>query len=296
MTAAASAVEAVSPPRFVVPPGACDCHLHVFGPAGRYPLWAGRSYTPPDALPDQARHLLARLRLERVVVVQATPYGTDNARLVAALQEMGGAARGVAAVPTDVAPQTLRRLHAEGVRGARLHAHIGGIAGMIADMGALAGPVADLGWHLDLHLTQGALPAVAECALALPASVVLDHVAGLRTGQDRDGLAALQRLLDGGRAWVKISAPYRLAEDGPALEDLARLVRHLVRTHGERLLWGSDWPHTPPHAAPGEDVGAVRPFRAIDTGALLNQFGDWVEDEAARSAILVDNPARLYGF
>lgn len=288
-------------PRFRPPSGACDTHVHVFGPAVRYSFEPARTYTPEDALPGQAAAMLATLGIDRVVLVQPSVYGTDNRRLLDALDELGPRARGVAAIAAATPAEEMARLARRGVVGARLNveaaAH-GEACSFARDLASLGVRVAPHGWHVQVHVGPHLLPALEKALVSLPVPVVVDHFGMVPAAAGRQGLAAdsLRRLLETGRAWVKLSAPYRIAGSDSDFGAAGNLARMLVSANPERLLWGSDWPHTPPHGHGVDRDGSPAPFRRVDTGALLDALAEWIPNEADRTRVLVDNPARLYGF
>lgn len=290
-----------SSPRFAPPPNACDCHIHVFGPAADYPYAEGRTYTPPDSLPEDGLTMLRSLGIERVVLVQPSIYGTDNSRMVDAMGTFGEMARGVAVVAEDVGRAELEWLHAAGVRGLRLNVDsfkrddLGKLArGMVL----LAGRIREVGWHLELHVGPHMLEALVPVVERLPVDVVFDHMAKIPAHEvpGHPGLGVVQRMLGSGRCWVKVSGAYRVSRKGNHYEEVAKLARALVEANPERMVWGSDWPHTPPHSCEPAPDGKIKPFRRLDTGKLLDLLADWVPDERVRNSILVDNPARLYDF
>ncbi|NIO05072.1 MAG: amidohydrolase family protein [Proteobacteria bacterium] len=290
-----------SPPRFVPPPGSCDSHIHVFGPAKNYPHVEGRTYTPPDALPEDAMTMLRTLGMERVVLVQPSIYGTDNSRMLDAMATFGEMARGVAVVADDVGKMELERLHAAGVRGLRLNVEsvrAGEIEELTRRMSLLARSIRDLNWHLELHVGPHLLEALVPVVERLPVDVVFDHMAKIPADDvvGHPGLAAVKRMLGTGRCWVKLSGAYRVSRKGGKYTEVAQLARSLVETNPDRMVWGSDWPHTPPHGHEPVLEGEITPFRKLDTGRLLDLLMDWVPDERVRKHILVDNPARLYDF
>jgi predicted TIM-barrel fold metal-dependent hydrolase len=274
----------LAPPRRRAPAGAADCHMHVFGPAARYPWSAARGYTPADALLEDYAAVQARLGLERVVVVQPSVYGTDNRCTRDALVRLGPRGRGVAVLPAEVSFAELARLHAEGFRGARLNlVSPGGVP--LDSLDLLAQKVAAHGWHLQFFAGPDLL-AHAERLAALPVELVFDHFGPLdpSEGVDQPAMRALLDLLGRGRAWLKISGAYRVdhgASPWPAAKPLAAL---LLQEAPDRLVWGTDWPHP--------DLFGPVP----DAGDLLDALWDWCGDEALYRKILVDNPARLYGF
>ena len=188
-------------------------------------------------------------------------------------------------VPSDVDAAALRSLHADGFRGARFNLLFGGGVALDA-LERVATRVAQEGWHIQLLMDIRQLPGIADRLLALPCAVVFDHLGHFpaQEGMESAVSAALQRLLDGGRCWVKLSGGYRLSSLPPPYGDLRAVAGWLAARWPERMLWGSDWPHT---AFEGD---------MPNDGDLLDTLADWVPDEATRQRILVDNPARLYGF
>jgi 2-pyrone-4,6-dicarboxylate lactonase len=274
----------VHPIRFRVPPGAWDTHIHAIGAVDRFPLAANRSYTPAQVPIETYVALMGRLGIAHAVLVQPSIYGTDNRAMVDALSRYPERFRGVAVVDPGIADRELTALHDAGVRGVRANLlNRGGIS--FADACTLAGRFADLGWHLQLQIdvsTFDRFDAVAE----LPVDVVIDHMGYMSAdkGAANPGFLRLLKLVEAGRCWVKLSAPYRMT-DWPRFGygAVAPLARALVRANPQRMLWGSDWPHT--------DLRAGMP----NDGDLLDQLGVWIEDDAVREAILVTNPASLYG-
>jgi 2-pyrone-4,6-dicarboxylate lactonase len=274
----------VHPIRFRVPPGAWDTHIHAIGAVDRFPLAANRSYTPAQIPIEAYVALMGRLGIAHAVLVQPSIYGTDNRAMVDALSRYPERFCGVAVVDPGIADRELTALHDAGVRGVRANLlNRGGIS--FADACTLAGRFADLGWHLQLQIdvsTFDRFDAVAE----LPVDVVIDHMGYMSAdkGAANPGFLRLLKLVEAGRCWVKLSAPYRMT-DWPRFGygAVAPLARALVRANPQRMLWGSDWPHT--------DLRAGMP----NDGDLLDQLGVWIEDDAVREAILVTNPASLYG-
>jgi predicted TIM-barrel fold metal-dependent hydrolase len=275
----------VSPPRFAVPDGACDTHAHVIGPADRFAMVANRSYTPPPAPAASYLGMLDSLRMARGVVVQISVYGTDNRCMVETLKAHPGRLRGVAVVAPDVGDGELEALHAAGVRGIRINVLFGGGVA-IDEMERLAARVAPLGWHIQLLIDARNLPELGPRIAGLPVEVVIDHMGHMpvTAGVAHPGFQWLLRLLEDGKAWTKLSGAYRISQANAPFHDTLPFAQALVAAAAERCVWGSDWPH----------VAVDGPM--FDTGSLLDLLPDWVPDEAVRNRILVDNPARLYGF
>lgn len=277
-------------PGFQVPSGACDSHLHVFGPHDRHPFAPGRSYSPPEALDHDAREVLDRLGMERAVLVQPSVYGFDNSCQLDA--DLGRPTRVVAQLAGNESEAELFRLQQRGVRGVRLNVASGGgldEAGLGARMTALAARLAPLGWHLQLHLEAETIVAREPELADLPVEVVIDHL-GLVPAADpaHPAVDSLLRLLATGRVWVKLSGSDRLEAEASNVE---AMVRRLVDARPDRLVWGSDWPHTGREPRPD----GLHGFRSVDTGELLRRLGGWLTAKELQ-LVLADNPARLYGF
>jgi predicted TIM-barrel fold metal-dependent hydrolase len=289
----------VSAPEYPVPAGACDCHVHVFGPYRKYPLAEGRAYTPPEASLDEARHVIQTLGMSRFVLVQPSPYGTDNRCLLDALLALGDRGRGIAVLGPETAATTIREMHEAGVRGVRINGKSVGmddakvLTRRIEQMARIIEP---FGWHIQLFVDGGLLPVLLPTLEVLPVHVVLDHMADVSPSEATDSPIrdALSRLLDTGRAWIKLSGTYRLSD----VDQLhaPEFARDLAATRPDRLVWGSDWPHTGIHAADARDVERVTPFRSLDTGVLLSNLMAWISDPTVQRRILVQNPAQLYEF
>jgi len=271
---------------FEMPPGACDSHVHVFGPQARYPRVPNPHYTLPDGEPPLLDAMTRALGIERFAIVQPSYYGTDNRCMLDALDVLGGRGRGVAMVEEDIADSMLDAMHARGVRALRLDLFLRA-AWPVADIAAYiersARRVRRLGWHLQFYtpgrVIRDLIPRLAD----IDSDYVIDHMGYML---ESDGLtrADFDRLIasvERGRGWMKLSGPYRLAKDGD-FERLRPYAAAIVAALGARTVWGSDWPHIP--------------NGQMDTGRLLNLLGDWVPDAHARNRILADNPARLYGY
>ena len=281
---------------FAVPALACDCHAHVFGPLARYPAIPGRTYDPPAYAGVAAyKRLHARLGIGRGVLVQPSPYGIDNACLVDALHELGAAYRGIAVFPPEAPDRALDRMDAAGVRGVRIHP----LQGLTLDrVEPLAGRIADRGWHLQIFVADSAdLVDLAPRVRRLPVPTVFDHMGRVTAerGVSDPGFQALLRLVGDGVAWVKVSWAETLSAKGPPFDDVDPMATALIRANPERAVWGTDWPH---NAGGGHLRGAPpqTPGPRPDEAELLALVGRWAPDARTRERILVENPARLYGF
>jgi predicted TIM-barrel fold metal-dependent hydrolase len=273
-------------PGFAVPALACDTHMHIVGPAARYPYQKNRSYTPPDAPLQRYRALLATLGVARHVVVQPSVYGTDNSRLLDTLAEAGPNTRGVAVIDAKAPDALIERLHAAGVRGARFNfVFPGGVP--FGDAETVARRVAPLGWHLDFLLDVSTFEDLERRLSVLATDSVVAHMGHCPTrhGLAHAGRQALLRLLQAGRTWVKLTGGERYTGEREApYRDVVPVARALVEAAPERCLWGTDWPHV------------QLPVPMPNDGVLMDQLAVWCPDAEARRAILADNPARLYGF
>lgn len=276
-------------PAVAVPPLACDVHAHVCGPADRYPYIAERLYTPPDASPADFRHMLDAIGVARGVLVQPSIYGTDNRAMLDALATDRARLRGVAVVPFDVTTAHIERLHAAGVRGVRCNiVDLKSGKGQLPLDGlrALANTVRPFGWHVEFLMHVDEFPDLDQLLGDFPVEVVFGHLGYVptRNGVDTAGFKALLRLMRDGKAWVKLTAPYRLTLSAMPYADVDPFAQSLVAHAPDRLLWGSDWPHVFIRSAMPND------------GALFDVFARWVPDAAMRERILVGNPAQLYDF
>jgi len=270
-------------PRLIAPKGACDTHTHSYNAA--FPTAPTAFMTPPDTSFDDYRALQKRLNLERVVIVQPSTYGVDNECQLAALKAFGANARAVVVIDTSISDAELERMTRLGVRGARFHLFPGGAVPweMLEEVAAR---VHNFGWHIQLHMNGKDFSERQAVLERLPGMLVVDHVGRFAgpVSTDDPAFQALLRLLDTGRCWVKLSAPYLSSVSGaPAWADVAAQARTLAAAAPERMLWASNWPH------PGEKSPP-------DEADLLDLLLDWVDDEAVRNKILADNPAELYGF
>jgi predicted TIM-barrel fold metal-dependent hydrolase len=262
-----------------------DCHAHLFGPYERFPLATERSYTPPEAQELQYMALLRRLGLGHGVLVHPSAYGDDHSLLFHALSAQPDL-RGVVVLRTeDTLPLT--SLRQRGVRGARFSHRSGAGANFagsatLEDLHALAPALANAGLHAELWTDCKVLPDIAAELSQLPVPVVIDHMGGfdVHAGIDDPGFRALLKLLESGKAWVKLCA-YRNLLNAPDWEAGRVFQQALVKANPERLVWGSDWPH-------------LRVTPTPDPVQLLDMFMDWAGSDAVVQQVLSTNPEHLY--
>jgi predicted TIM-barrel fold metal-dependent hydrolase len=287
---------------FEVPAGACDCHTHIHGDPTEFPMFSGRVYTPEAAMPEEMAQLHKALHVQRVVIVTPSIYGTDNRATLWGMYARGNDARGVAVVDDRTTELELDAMQRAGIRGIRINLATGG-AGNTADVArkrfqAAAERMGPRGWHIQMYTTLPVISSIKDLVLASPVPVVFDHFgrAEASAGVAQPGFAELLELLRSGKAYVKISGAYRVSSQAPDFPDAAPLARALIGANPERIVWGTDWPHPNSDPMPGYGAMDVRPFTMVDDARLLNQLPVWAPDAAIRHQILVDNPARLYGF
>jgi predicted TIM-barrel fold metal-dependent hydrolase len=297
----AEAAQPATPVNFEMPARACDCHTHILGDPQRFPFFSGRVYTPPTALPEELAALHRALHVGRVVIVTPSVYGTDNSATLYGMQARGPGARGVTVIDEETAEGDLDAMAKAGVCGIRLNLATGGDS----DPGLARrrfqdalGRATRRNWHIQIFTNLAVVAGIKELVLASPAPVVFDHFGGARAalGPTQPGFADLVELVGSGKAYVKISGAYRASTQAPDYPDVAPLAKALIAANAERVVWGTDWPHTNSSPAPGCKNTDVTPLFQIDDGSLMNQLPSWAPDLATRTAILVDNPARLYRF
>lgn len=281
----------------------CDCHVHVFGPFDRFPLARDRTYTPGPASIEELTSLLSRLGLKRVVIVQASPQGADNACLIDALQQINASgvmqARGVAVIDDHTSDAQLQDLRLAGVRGVRVNLESAGqhnpeVAREL--MRDAARRVAPLGWHVQTYTTLPVLASMADTLASLPTPVVIDHFgrATAASGVAQPGFERLLDLLASGRAWIKLSAAQRISDLTDA-EDARPITRALVQANPQRILWGTDWPHPGAWHGRPRRPDQLEPFHPVNDDRALQRMSEWLTAQEW-IAMLQDNPARLYDF
>ena len=272
-------------PRLKAPSGACDTHMHIY--EARFKVAPTATLKPPVATVPDYLAMRQHIGVSRTGVVQPSAYAADNTCTLEAMAAMGGSARGIAVVEAGVADAELDRLTRAGMRGIRYFMLPGGILPWegLETMAARAG---NFGWHVQLQLDGRQLPEREALLKRLKGTLVIDHNGKFLepVAVDHPSFKCLLRLLENGRTWVKLSAPYETSKKGPPLyPDVGALAKALVKAAPERCVWASNWPHP---SVPAE--------RRPDDADLLDLLLDWAPDDATRKKILVDNPAKLYGF
>ncbi|MGY2488477.1 amidohydrolase family protein [Cupriavidus sp. CP313] len=285
----AAPLASVKYPRRSLPENACDSHLHILGPARRFPYVSERVYTPPDCLMPDYEHVRRYLGVTRCVLVQPSVYGSDNRVLLDALKGLGTQARGVVVLRGDEPRDALHLMHGFGVRGVRVN--IVDVRSARAELPTeqllrLADLVGPLGWHIELLMHVDRHPDMEDVLATLGVPVVFGHMGYLSRGvadYRAPGMKAMVSLMKRGLAWAKVTAPYRL-DDVPAYHKARRIAHWLSSECMDRLVWGSDWPHV-----------MVRTEMPHDAD-LVDVVTEWFPGAEQQKALFAANAARLYGW
>jgi predicted TIM-barrel fold metal-dependent hydrolase len=274
-------------PSHTLPAGACDAHCHVFGPADKFPYADDRSYTPPDAPYERLAGLHDFLGFSRGVIVQASCHGTNNTAMLDAIERGQGRYRGVAIVDGSITDEQLAELDRCGVRGVRFNfvAHLGGAPDLDV-FDRVLGRIEALGWHVVLHLDAQDIMQYSERINRIRVPFVIDHMGRVRAeaGLDQAPFKQLLELMRNPLAWVKVCGPERVSAGRRPFEDAIPFANALIEAAPERVLWGTDWPHP--------NISKDMP----NDGELVDLMFRFCPDAELRQRLLVDNPARLYGF
>lgn len=274
---------------------ACDTHFHVFGPPNEFPYAETRQYEPPAAPITHYHNMIAVIGIERAVVVQPSAHGFDNTATLNAIAVSGGRLRGVARVNDKVPDAELRRLHEGGIRGVRfniLNRASGNIELDVLDQ--VVERIAELGWSVDLHIDPKNLLDQEQRIRAFQIPFVIDHMARIvpAEGLEQPGFQLLLDLMRDGKCWVKVTGADKISSRGRDADsvlpyrDVVPFARAVIAAAPDRILWGTDWPHS----------NNFEPGVTPNDGELVDLLSEFAPDEITRHKILVDNPARLYGF
>ncbi len=275
-------------PGFTLPPGACDCHVHIYGPAARFPFAPAQRDPAFEAPRDALETMHSRLGVVRCVIVHGGTHGADLSVTLDALANGGGRYRAVALVDDDITDARLEELHHAGVRGIRYGFVFKDRAPDQATVHRMADRIAPLGWHMALFLRGDDIVTFADLFRDLPVPLLFDHMAGIdpaRGGTDQAAFHELTRHLEDGAGWVKLSALENHSHQPYPFADATGLARALIDAAPDRVLWGTNWPH--PDALPGGPV---------NDGDLVDLIPLYAPDPATQHKLLVENPAVLYWF
>jgi predicted TIM-barrel fold metal-dependent hydrolase len=299
-TAFAKAAQPGTPVNFDVPAGAVDCHTHIHLPE-KYPFFAGRVYTPEPASPEEMAALHKALHIERVVIVTPSVYGTDNRATLEGIKFRGNTGRGVAVIDDKTSESDLDEMGKAGIKGIRVNLATSGVNDPSIGRKRLEAAIDRMkgrGWHVQCYTNLALLTSIKDVLASSPVPVVFDHFGGAEAplGLEQPGWAELVDAVKSGKVYVKISGAYRLSKKAPDYPDAVPFAKALIAANPDRLVWGSDWPHPDSDPRPDRKPTDLAPLYQIDDGRVLNQLAVWAPDAATRKKILVDNPARLYGF
>ena len=298
-SAFAKAAQPATAVNFEVPAGACDCHTHIFGDPAKYPFFAGRTYTPEPALPGEMAEMHRRLHLQRVVIVQPSVYGTDNTATLDAVKSRGADARGIAVIGESTTENEIDAMNRAGIRGIRLNLATGGTDDPNVARARLVAAIERMrrrDWQIQIFTSLAIIAALRDTIATSPVTIVLDHFGGAKAalGTNQPGFAELLTLVRSGKVYLKISGAESASTRAPDFPDVLPLARALIAANPDRVIWGTSWPH--PGGSGGRSATAVAPLQQIDDGLVMNQLAVWAPDAAVRKKILVENPARLFGF
>jgi predicted TIM-barrel fold metal-dependent hydrolase len=271
-------------PKFKLPPGATDAHCHVFGPAAKFPYAPNRRYTPPDAPKEMLAALHAHLGVERTVIVQASCHGSDNRAMLDAIAGDPKRIRGVCIVDASFGDGEYKALHDGGVRGARFNfvKHLGGKPDMMLFQRTVD-RIKEMSWHVVLHVDAPDIIPLSEMMRKLPLPFIVDHMGRVpaKDGLGQPPLKALLELAKLEKCWIKVCGAERISF--PPYKEAVPIARAIMQAAPDRVLWGTDFPH--PNAT-----------HEADEADLVDLVPQYAPEPLAQQRLLVDNPARLYGF
>lgn len=274
-------------PKFRPPPLACDAHCHIFGPGSKFPYDPKAAYVPPDAPFEALQRLHSILGFERAVIVHASCHGSDMSVTLDAIARSKGMYRGTAIIDESYTEKDFERMHEGGIRAVRFNfvKHLGGRPDL-AFFQKTIDRIRPLGWHLILHLDADDLLEFDALFRKVPIPMVIDHMGRVKAaaGLEQKPFRVLLEWMKHDRFWVKVCGPERVSSMGPPFTDAVPFARALIEAAPERILWGTDWPHP--------NVGRYMP----NDGDLVDLFAQMAPEPELQKKILVDNPARLYGF
>ena len=271
---------------YIPPDNTCDAHCHVWGPVARFPFAEKRPFTPPERTKDDLAALYRRLGIARSVIVQAVVYGTDNGAMLDAIAHSQGRYRGIALIDDSFDEKALIRLHEGGIRGVRFGfvRHLGKRPDLAFFRRTVA-RIAPLGWHAQIHLDAADLLELREELDRLTIPFVIDHMGRVDAakGLDQPAFRALLEQVKRENCWVKVSGSDRVSAAGAPFLDAIPFARALIAAAPDRVVWGTDYPHSNPRHLIEDDAG-------------LMELLPLMADAAGLRKLLVENPARLYGF
>lgn len=274
-------------PKFKAPPKSCDAHCHIFGPRDLFPYHPNSTYEPPDAGKDRLKQLHDILGIDRAVIVQASCHGPDNRAMIDAIASSGGTYRGVCIANKEFTDNNFQELHEGGVRGVRFNfvTHLGGTPDLDV-MKRILNQVKPLGWHLVIHVNAEDIIKFEDFFSQFDMQIIVDHMGRVPCdqGTQQQAFQILKEFMHRENWWVKVCGSERISREGPPFHDAIPFAKELITIAPDRILWGTDFPHP--------NISRWMP----NDGDLVDLVPLFAENEALQKKVLVDNPARLYGF
>jgi 2-pyrone-4,6-dicarboxylate lactonase len=271
-----------------LPAGACDTHVHVFGPGAVFPYAPEAGAPPADAPKEKLFALHEFLGIKHCVIVQSNYHKMDNRAAADAIAAKNGDYAGVALAPYDASDAVLKALDAQGFCGIRFNfmKHLGAgapIDGVIA----LTKRLANIGWHLQVHFDPELIDDYAPHFKQSAVPVVIDHMGRVDAskGLDQPTFKSLLKLMEDPKFRVKVSGSERASQIGPPYADAVPFAAKLMAEFPDQCFWGLDWPH------PNIKHGPIP-----DDGVLTDLLAEIAPTEIALKKLMVDNPLGFYRF
>jgi predicted TIM-barrel fold metal-dependent hydrolase len=255
-----------------------------------FPYGEKRRYTPPAAPVEHYLAMAKVLGLERGVVVQPSVHGNDTRVTLNAIEFSDHRLLGIIRADRNLTGEEVKRLHSKGIRGLRMalrHKHGNAFdEQLFHQMVKLISPMR---WPLDLQIDDDAIAPMEALIRSVPVPVIIDtmgHIDFRKGGLEQSAFQAMLRLLETGNVWVKLHGANRFLSWGVRYEDIVTTARAYIAKAPDRMIWGTDWPHSE----------IYEPGRMPNDGELLDMLLDFAPDEAVRAKILAHNPSALFEF
>lgn len=274
-------------PLFKTPKNACDAHCHIFGPHNLFPYSTNASYWPPDAPLENLQKMHKKIGISRAVLVQASCHGKDNSAIIDAIKKSNGKYKGVCMADDSFSDEDFKYLNDNGIKGIRFNfvAHLGGAPDLLM-MEEIIKKITPFNWHLVIHVNGEDIIKYASFFEKFDLNIVIDHMARVSAskGVSQEAYKILLNFMNKENFWVKISGAERISSTCPPFYDAIPYAQGLIQVAPDRILWGTDYPHP-----------NIKEHMPNDAD-LLDLIPVITNDEKLQNKILVENPARLYGF
>jgi predicted TIM-barrel fold metal-dependent hydrolase len=276
-------------PRTVIPPGSWDSHFHIFGPPDRFPYAESRRYTPPTAPIEHWLRMSTAIGIERGFVVTPSVHDLDPAVTLDAIARSDGRIKGMVRANAGMTRDDIKHLHNSGIRGLRFP--FAKVVRRAFDADAFHANIAIIepsSWVAEFQIDGDSLEVHADLIGNVPLPTVIDEFAGIDPGKglDQPAFRTLLDLLGKPNMHLKLICPDRHLALGGRYEDFVAMARAIIAKAPDRIIWGTDWPHS--------YVFEVN--QMPNDGDLIDMLADFAPDDAVRKNILVDNPKRLFDF